>query len=806
MTETAQTTSVAEAVRFLAGRCDWAYTRDNSGFSQADAGLGHFLAGLAEDQWTPDQMGEAYNLTRKYRRQLEEAGFELEAMPVPERAGATDVRQRAQEDRVAQKKGQLTVENGVVTRREDRGLEIKGDEFILRFPYDAAMVDAARNISGRRYNGSDKTNRYPATPAAAAGLQAFMARYEGFQVDPLAASTLEELAGEHEATEPPAWGSLTVEDDKFLVGFPYERDVVGAMQRVAGRRWDAGRKLNTVPITPTSGEQLATFLTEHRDRGWDVSEGAKQALRDCVRQAKEARAEAERLKKVSIAEDAEIEVEGLGGELRPFQRAGVNYALRTRRTFIADDMGTGKTVQALAAVLAADAFPVVVVCPQSMKLAWRDHVRGPTPGAPDGWLPGRKVRVLSGRKPQPRLLNGADVAVINYDVLEGWLSALKAFRPKTLILDESHYVKSSKAKRTKATKALAKRVPRDGLVMMLTGTAIKNRPIEYASQLEILGRLEEFGGYMAYAKRYCAAFHDGYGWNMSGASNLPELNERLRGSCYIRRRKADIMKELPPKQIATVPVDLSNRAEYLRVEHDVIAWLRDQVTRDEEFMGEIADLPEEERKQRVRERRAEVEAKAARAERLVQVNKLRMVSGLGKIKAATEWVEDFLESNEEEKLVVFAEHIEVQKALLSALRKRNPARLLGEDSAEARNSEVKRFQEDERCRVIVCSLKAGGIGITLTAASNVVFIEQGWTPADMDQAEDRCHRIGQEDQVTAWYLIAEDSFDKDMAALIAEKRAVVTAATDGREDIGRVSVMGEAIERLLRRSREREND
>lgn len=793
---TTATASVQEAIRYLAGRCDWASTRDDAGFSGVDTGLGHFLAALPDDQWTPAQLYEGWQLTRKYRRQLDEAGFDLDAMAEPERPEGNDkdIREKAQTDRVKQKRGEIKVKDGEVVTISDRRLELKDGQFVLAFKYDSAMVDAARTIEGRAYHGPSKTNRYPLTPGAAWGLKDFFDRFDGFEIEDDAAEKLAELA----TGDAPAWGTITLEPEAFIVTFPYERDVVGALQRVQGRRWDGRRKVNTVPREATAGEQLTAFLADHRERGWDVSDEATAEMEALCALVQEQREAAGKLKKLSVAEDATLDIPGLGGELRPFQKAGVKYALKTRRTFIADDMGTGKTVQALAAALATDSFPMIVVCPQTMKLAWRKHVVGPTPGAPNGWLPGKKVRILSGRKPNARLLAGADVIIINYDVLAPWVGTLKALRPQALVLDESHYVKSSKAQRTKASKALAKIIPATGLVLLLTGTANKNRPIEFTSQLDIMGRLGEFGGYMEFAKRYCGAFHDGYGWNVSGATNLKELNDKLRASCYIRRRKSDIMKELPPKQIATVPVELSNRKEYDRVEADVIAWLRENAVEDEEFLQEISGLSDEEQREAKRRRAGEAAARAERAERLVQINKLRLIAGQGKIKAAGEWIEDFL-GDGDEKLVVFADHIEVQKALLSAARKHKPVHVLGEDKAEDRQEAVRKFQEDPATRLIVCSIKAAGVGITLTAATNVLMVESAWTPSDMDQAEDRLHRMGQEGQVTVWNMIAEDSFDEDMAAMISEKRAVVTAATDGRKDASRVSVMADAINRLLKK-------
>lgn len=791
-TQTAATDpQIVEAIRFLAGRCDYAFTRDNQGFSGVDTGLGHYLAELPADQWTPAQRHEGWALTRKYRRQLEEAGYDVDGIGEPPKPATKDIREKAQTDRVAQRRGEITVVNGEVTAVPDSRLEAEGDEFKLFFPYDAKLVDEARNISGRRWDGD--CNRYPQNSAAAFGLVEFCERHDVAVPDDLRAR-LDELT---EGFEKPPWGTVSLAGPRFVIDFPYERELVGQVQKIDGRRWDKAKKVNTVPTTPEAAADLTAFLGRNADRGIVLTDEAEAKLEQLSRDADALKAERDEMREISRAEDADFDVEGLGGVLRPFQRAGVKYAATAERTFIADDMGTGKTVQGLATVHHKDAFPVVVVCPSTVKLSWRDHVNREVPGAPNGWLPTRKPRVLEGRKPNPAALRGVDVVIVNYDILPAWVATLKALRPKALILDESHYIKSSKAQRSKAAKALAARIGSPGLVLCLTGTPNKNRPIEYAHQLEVMGRLEEFGGFMRFAKRYCGAYRDRFGWNFDGATNLEELNEKLRGRCFIRRRKSEIMKELPPKQIARVPIELSNKGEYARVEDDVIGWLREQVTRDAEFAEEIADLPEDEKKAAIRARQNDQEARARRAERLVQLNKLRLVSAQGKIKAATEWVTNFLEGGDE-KLVVFADHVEVQKGLLSALRGYGPAKLLGEDNAEERGAQIKRFQNDAECRVIICSLKAGGIGVTLTAASNVVFVEQGWTPADMDQAEDRCHRMGQDDQVTAWYLLAEGTIDDEMAALLAKKRAVVTAAADGTsEDPSRVSIASELVDRLI---------
>ncbi len=183
------------------------------------------------------------------------------------------------------------------------------------------------------------------------------------------------------------------------------------------------------------------------------------------------------------------------------------------------------------------------------------------------------------------------------------------------------------------------------------------------------------------------------------------------------------------------------------------------------------------------------------AEHLSKITTLKRLAGEGKIEAACEWIDTFLDSTDR-KLVVFAHHISVVDAL--AERYGN-LRVAGKDSAEARQAAVDTFQNDSEHRVIVLNMKAGGVGLTLTAASDVLFVEQGWTPGEHDQAEDRCHRIGQEDNVSAWYLLAEGTIDDDIFALIEKKRVIVDAVTDGEDSTG-TSVLNDLVKTLIARA------
>ena len=165
------------------------------------------------------------------------------------------------------------------------------------------------------------------------------------------------------------------------------------------------------------------------------------------------------------------------------------------------------------------------------------------------------------------------------------------------------------------------------------------------------------------------------------------------------------------------------------------------------------------------------------------------------------WITDLKESDE--KTVVLDYHKAIEWEIIDKFP--GSARVMAKadykgDGDLAREKEIARFQNDPDCRLIVCGLKSGDVGITLTAASNVLFIEQGWNPADMDQPSDRLHRMGQKGSVTAWNMIGADTIDVDTADLINEKRAVITAATDGGEYVESESIADQLVQRLIKQA------
>jgi len=515
-----------------------------------------------------------------------------------------------------------------------------------------------------------------------------------------------------------------VEGERLKLDVLWDPDIGRAFERLPGA--ESGRM---VSLDPWLAEHLDEFVARH---GVKVEGPAIEAL-DRLLAERLAAAEAVRGSRADRADPIAATAAVLGGELAPFQWAGVRYVLDARRAFLADEQGLGKTVEALAALEADGAYPAIVVCPASMKLGWqREAAR---------WLPHRTVVVIEGRPPVPPT---GEITILNYELVAAHREALGRRRPRALVVDESHYCKNPRAKRTQAVRRLAGAVAPDGLRLALTGTPALNHADELISQLRIIGRLEDFGS----GARFSMQFR--------GHLSEERLHWHLRRRCFVRRLKADVLPQLPAKRQVVVPVALTNEDEYRLAERDVIAWLRAQPLDLSELNARIAAT--------------------LRAERLAQLGTLQRLAARGKLAAALAWIEDFLASGEP--LVVFARHVEVQQAVLA----RFPAalHLFGADSLRDREAAIAAFQDPHGPALIIGATRVAAQGITLTRSSNVAFLELEWTPAMHDQAEDRCHRIGQHDAVTAWYLLAAETIDETMARLIQSKRQVVAAVTDGR--------------------------
>lgn len=526
---------------------------------------------------------------------------------------------------------------------------------------------------------------------------------------------------ERKLTEERANAGLKPVGNRIEIHFPYNPLAINEIKKISGRRWDATKKCWSVPAVGDAIDGALAFAKK-----WDLP-----VDESIISKAEELAASAFASRATSI--EGELDIPGLNGQLMPFQAAGVAYCLSHPKTLLGDQMGLGKTIQALATMEAAQAYPAIVVCPATLKYNWAAEAAG--------WLPDRKVQVL-GTKPEELT---ADIIILNYEGLKKHLDALLAYHPKLLVLDECHMVANSKSQRHKYSVKLAGACER---ILAMTGTPLVNRIQDILSILNLLGQTDAVGGAGTILFRYGGAYRGRYGLEFGKPAHLDEFHERLRAACMLRRVKSQVLPELPPKRRTVIPVELSERKTYETELEKFKAYLESRGTRN--IGVEISEIE--------------------------PVKQAILHSKLPKVK---EWIADFLEQNPEEKLVVFGHHLNGIAELAETF---DAPFITGEVTPEERQAIQERFQQDPSCRLLICGIKAAGVGLTLTAASTVMIYELGWNPATHDQAEDRCHRISQTSSVNCYYLLGLETIEERIAALIDSKRSLTDQITDGKDE------------------------
>jgi len=504
--------------------------------------------------------------------------------------------------------------------------------------------------------------------------------------------------------------------DVIKVCFPFNYPDLELIRTIPNRKFNPDGKYWIIP-----------FILENIEKLQDAGFVLDASLSEFIRKAR-----------LHVNDVRPIEIKGLRGELFPYQKTGVAFTeYKNGRALIADEMGLGKTIQAIAYLQLHREFrPAIIVCPASLKLNWARELQR--------WMPSPNIQIVQGITPCEIV---GEIIIINYDILAYWVEELLEITPQVIVFDEIHYTKSNKAKRTKAAKAIAKHTPH---VIGLSGTPILNRPIEAYNALKMIDSTV-VPDMWTYAMRYCGAKNNGFGWDFSGASNTTELHKHLTNTVMIRRLKRDVLPDLPDKIYSFVPMELSDNSEYLDAERDFISYLK-------ETKGEAAAR------------------KASAAEVLVKIEGLKQIAVRLKLKSVFDFVDDFLESDN--KLVLFATHKFTINELMQRYKKIS-VKIDGETSMHDRQYAVDEFQNNNNIKLFVGNIKAAGVGITLTASSNVAFVELPWTPADIQQCEDRCHRIGQKDSVNVYYLLAVDTIEERIATLIDSKRKVLDSILDG---------------------------
>lgn len=460
--------------------------------------------------------------------------------------------------------------------------------------------------------------------------------------------------------------------------------------------------------------------------------------------------------------DLDFDLQLKQGKLRPYQSKGVARGLQLKCFINGDEQGLGKTVQSISTLYVAEkqgevTFPCLVVCPASTKINWQREWHQ--------WTE-KKAIVLDNKNKDVwhRFweMGVADVFITNYESLKKFF--VDSMPPKgrmrnsmdiklnertslfkSIIIDESHRCKDTKTQQTKFALRIA--MGKEWRIL-LTGTPVVNKPIDLFPQIAIMGHLKKFGGSKGYKMRYCEGG--------LGASNLRELNYLLNKNCFFRREKKDVAKDLPEKQRQTILCDITTRLEYNKAKNQFVKYLEEQGWDDKEI------------------------AKKLRGEIMVKMGELKRISALGKLAEVKEFVQEVLDSGE--KLILFCS----LHAIVDAVLKEFPeaVTVTGRDNTEQKQANIDAFQNNPDKKLIVCNIKAAGVGITLTASSRVAFIEYPWTYADCVQCEDRAHRIGQKNNVMCTYFLGQKTIDEQLFEMIQSKATMantITGATDEME-------------------------
>lgn len=415
-------------------------------------------------------------------------------------------------------------------------------------------------------------------------------------------------------------------------------------------------------------------------------------------------------------------------ELFPYQVEGARFLASVKRGLLADEMGLGKSAQAIAATALVNGAPkVAVVCPASLRQNWLREFERFWPG-----------------------LVSYTLDVFSYDAVTR--GALADWSGDVLILDEAHYLKNHKAKRTQAIfgpkcDGDGGLVSRAAHVFCLTGTPTPNNPSELWAMLRAVmpasierpmknDALKPMA-YWPFVEKFCVTQDTGFGIKIVRGKNLPELKSRI-APFILRRKKEDVLKDLPPIRFDTLALEGKWPKEC-----DAESWAVAKALDEQGVDGLKAMGP--------------------------HVAQLRRLTGLAKVPAAAEWIDDFLIGSES-KLVVFAHHKDVVTALAKDLDR--VVVVDGSTTPSARQAAVDAFQNSPDVRVFIGNIQAAGVGLTLTAASDVLFVESSWTPSDNQQAAMRVHRIGQRNACLVRFAMLAGSIDEDI------QRAVLRKTTD----------------------------
>lgn len=424
-------------------------------------------------------------------------------------------------------------------------------------------------------------------------------------------------------------------------------------------------------------------------------------------------------------------------QLRPYQKIGVDFLTSHRHALLADDMGIGKTIQALVAIRNLRAKKILIICPANVKYQWVDEMKT--------WL-GSKIgiQVINTRK--DTLLSWAHVYIVNYDLIicKPLRDRLQKFEYAVGICDEAHFLKAIDSQRSHAILGKEGILRKCHYKWMLTGTPMRSRPIELYPILRTLAEevIAPYTSYTQYAYRYCGAYQDAFGLNTRGSSHVDELNKNLK-KFMLRREKQEVLPDLPERVLQMIDLPATPAVE--------------KVIQKEEEMNEA-----------LRKKYKESEF-----DELGMMASIRRDVALAKIPQCVEFIKNALESKK--KIVIFAHHRDVIFDLEYKLAKYDPVIVIGGYTARRKEQQKRKFIDNPIHRLYIANLQAAGTGTDglQKVCDHVIFVESSWVPGEISQAVDRLHRWGQENPVLAQFLVSKGTIESAMLGSAIKKNKII---------------------------------
>ena len=519
-----------------------------------------------------------------------------------------------------------------------------------------------------------------------------------------------------------------LEGSSIFVKFPYSRKLIFQVKTIPESKWVKTKKAWVLPASPWHAEQLYTKFPQIR------ADKFVRYLAQCMPY----------FRMLSERKDHP----NPESKLYPYQMAAVDYIEAANgHALVADSMGLGKTVVALHYAKRNNLQRLLVVCPATIKHKWAEEIIK--------WYNPDARPIIVDDSITPR----ADVIIMSYDRMRMNRKSLEELKFDLMILDEIQAVKNPKALRSRAAKAVAAQCTN---VVGLSATPMMNRPIDLWGELNVI-RPWEYTNRWNFGAKYCGGSYEYSGFK--GSSNEEELRDRLT-SIMIRRKKKDVLKQLPDLTRSTMWVDLTSESQssYMAIQSEVREALKKMNPKHKGYFAGALD----------------------------KITALRQAVGMAKADLAADFIHEFLDGTDDDNKIVVSCYF--MKTIESISNKLEVPHLImtGKDNHNKRAETVRKFRSPGEERILIMSA-VGQEGIDLfgldgSSISDVLMIDRNWVPAAEEQTEGRLHRIGQEYPVTAHYLLGNDTIDVYMTRVVERKRTIGEKVTN----------QGEVINELVR--------